>query len=89
MDKAKELALCLLQGMQLEPRLKLLFLTTRRLDKELLDIGIDRWNGGTGKIESRKIFLLAKKEQQLMSELKFTTNGKYPYPCRDGVSLWM
>ena len=88
MDKAKELAQYLLIGMQIEPRLKLLFLTTRKLDALLLEQGIDRWNGGTGKVESRKIFCLAKKEQQLMSELGFTTNGKYPYPAASSAALW-
>tara|TARA_R100000951_G_scaffold116712_1_gene130023 strand:+ start:2930 stop:3199 length:270 start_codon:yes stop_codon:yes gene_type:complete len=88
MDKAKELAQYLLIGMQIEPRLKLLFLTTRKLDALLLEQGIDRWCPSYEvTIYDRRLFLLAKKEQQLMSELGFTTNGKYPYPCR-GVRLW-
>ena len=42
--KATEVAKLLLQGMIIEPRLKLLFLTSRKLDEELIKQGADRWS---------------------------------------------
>tara|TARA_R110002153_G_scaffold50861_3_gene142964 strand:- start:1679 stop:1969 length:291 start_codon:yes stop_codon:yes gene_type:complete len=80
----------LLQGMIIEPRLKLLFLTSRKLDNELKKNGCDRWNIlQPVKIYDRRLFLLAQKEQQLMDELNFTYNGHFPIPNKTGNPMWI
>ena len=91
--KATEVAKLLLQGMIIEPRLKLLFLTSRKLDNELKKEGADRWSRDPRQepitIYSRRLFLLAQKEQQLMDELGFTWNGSIPVPNKSGNPMWI
>lgn len=91
--KATEIAQLLLQGMIIEPRLKLLFLTSRKLDNELKKEGFDRFNRDPRQepitIYDRRLFLLAQKEQQLMDELGFTWNGSIPVPNKTGNPMWI
>lgn len=90
---AVEIAKLLLQGMAIEPRLKLLFLTSRKLDEELKKHGADRFNRNHRQepitIYDRRLFLLAKKEQQLMDELGFTWNGQIPVPNKTNHRMWV
>ena len=91
--KATEVAKLLLQRMIIEPRLKLLFLTSRKLDEELIKQGADRWSRDPRQepitIYDRRLFLLAQKEQQLMDELGFTWNGQIPLPNKTGNPMWI
>ena len=94
MGKETRIANMLLQGMAIEPRLKLLFLTSKRLDEELkTKLGFDRWTRDYRQepvtIYDRRIFLLAQKEQQLMDELQFTYNGHFPIPNKSGQPMWI
>lgn len=90
---AIEIAKLLLQGMEIEPRLKLLFLTSRKLDEELKKQGADRFNRDPRQepitIYDRRLFLLAQKEEQLMQELGFTWNGQIPVPNKTGNPMWL
>ena len=90
---AVEITKLLLQGMMIEPRLKLLFLTSRKLDNELKKQGVDRFNRNHRQepitIYDRRLFLLAQKEQQLMHELGFTWNGQIPVPNKTGNPMWI
>ncbi len=92
--KADSIVKLLLQGFKIEPRLKLLFLTSRKLDEELINqLGYDRWNRDPRQepvtIYDRRLFLLAQKEQQLMDELNFTYNGHFPVPNKSGNPMWI
>ena len=94
MGKETRIANMLLQGMAIEPRLKLLFLTSKRLDEELKNtLGFDRWSRDYRQepvtIYDRRLFLLAEKEQQLMDELQFTYNGHFPIPNKSGQPMWI
>ena len=94
MGKETRIANMLLQGMAIEPRLKLLFLTSKRLDEELKNtLGFDRWSRDYRQepvtIYDRRLFLLAEKEQQLMDELGFTYNGHFPIPNKSGQPMWI
>jgi hypothetical protein len=90
---AIEITKLLLQGMMIEPRLKLLFLTSRKLDEELKKHGADRFNRDPRQepitIYDRRLFLLAQKEEQLMQELGFTWNGQIPVPNKTGNPMWI
>jgi len=77
---AIEITKLLLQGMMIEPRLKLLFLTSRKLDEELKKHGADRFNRNHRQepitIYDRRLFLLAQKEEQLKRIKKATARFK-------------
>ncbi len=94
MGRQESIVKLLLQGFAIEPRLKLLFLTSRKLDEELIkQLGYDRWNRDPRQepvtIYDRKLFLLAKKEQELMDLLGFTYNGHFPIPNKTGNPMWI